>query len=66
MSNLNYQGSFQVYKILIESITSVYPPGPGSKFLQGKSHVLAKFLSVESSTVPDTYQIIKVISSNSY
>lgn len=54
MSDLYYQGSFQVYKILIESITSVYPPGPGSKFLQGKSHVLAKFLFVESSTVPDT------------
>lgn len=49
MSDLYCQGSFQVYKILTESTTSVYPPGPGSKFFQGKSHVLAKFLFVESS-----------------
>ena len=54
MSDLYYHGSFQVYKILTESTTGVYPPGPGSKFLQGKGHVLAKFLFVDSSAVPDT------------
>lgn len=54
MSNLYPQGSFQAYKILTELTTSVCSPGPDSKFLQGRSYVLVKFLFAESSTVPDT------------